>query len=370
MNTPDFINEFYIKYRQMIDENLNNADTHKDKIIYILYFLDKYENLKAQEVEDLTKNSSKYFKDVICKYIVSRNQLHKLSLNKTLEIGETIPDQIVRLILLEHENNNKGIVDKYIYGHRIAMSAENLLGRLLEAYIADKIEPYGWIWCSGQIIFATDFIKCNDAGQWFCLQVKNANNSENSSSSQIRKEFKRRGYPDVSIKAWFRSVAQWKLDSLKKRICQNIGMENVKTEILKEKIIEYKLNSNDFSKLETWLNVAKLFDIQIAQPHFDSRVKKIQQDIYAHLTIKNLNDLRKKILEKCLGDSVNFSTAKTWMEIAKFFDLNELIENPERDTNWEKLTEFLIEVDKKCVPELSEEGFKEYVSALYRNKKL
>ncbi|MGA9379990.1 MAG: SinI family restriction endonuclease, partial [Phormidium sp.] len=301
MNTPDFINEFYFNYRHMIDENLNDVDTHKERILYILYFLDKYENLKAKGVKELKKNSPEYFKNVIGKYIAStsRKQVHKLSLNTTIEIGETIPDQIVKLILLEHENNNnqesvgqdnEEIVDKYIYGHRIAMSAENLLGRLLEAYIADKIEPYGWIWCSGEIVFATDFIKCSGEGKWICLQVKNADNSENSSSSQIRKEFKRRGYQDVTIEAWFRSVAQWKLDSLKKRISQNIGIKSVKPEILKEKIIEYKLNSNDFTEFETWLNVAKLFDIPIGKPHLDSSLKKIQQEIYSHLNIKNLNN--------------------------------------------------------------------------------
>lgn len=80
-----------------------------------------------------------------------------------------------------------------LFYHRLFMSAENVQGNLLEEYIAQKITPYGFIWCQGSILHAVDF--CNRDGT-FLLQVKNKHNTENSSSSNIRE-----GTP---IKKWYR----------------------------------------------------------------------------------------------------------------------------------------------------------------------
>ena len=75
--------------------------------------------------------------------------------------------------------------------HQEFMLTENMVGALLEAYIASKLEPYGWIWCSGSIVSATDFIKPvidpdTNETNYVLIQVKNRNNTENSSSSKIR----------------------------------------------------------------------------------------------------------------------------------------------------------------------------------------
>lgn len=77
--------------------------------------------------------------------------------------------------------------------HNLFMSAENIQGNLLEQYIAKKVHPYGFIWCNGNTIRAVDFI--NDDGS-VLLQIKNKSNSENSSSSNIRK--------DTNIIKWYR----------------------------------------------------------------------------------------------------------------------------------------------------------------------
>ena len=60
--------------------------------------------------------------------------------------------------------------------------------RTLERYLASVMEPRGWIWCSGSTVKAVDLIKPPAApgGAWKLLQVKNRDNSENSSSSAIR----------------------------------------------------------------------------------------------------------------------------------------------------------------------------------------
>lgn len=77
--------------------------------------------------------------------------------------------------------------------HNLFMSAENIQGDLLEEYIALNVREFGWLWCKGNIIRAVDF--CSADGATY-LQVKNKNNTENSSSSAIRE--------GTEIKKWYR----------------------------------------------------------------------------------------------------------------------------------------------------------------------
>ena len=77
--------------------------------------------------------------------------------------------------------------------HVLFMSAENIQGKLLEEYIAGEIRKFGFIWCMGSVMRAADF--SNTAGTCI-IQVKNKNNTENSSSAAIR--------DGTNIKHWFR----------------------------------------------------------------------------------------------------------------------------------------------------------------------
>lgn len=77
--------------------------------------------------------------------------------------------------------------------HILFMSAENIQGKLLEQYISFEISKFGFIWCQGSVMRAADF--CNTDGTCI-IQIKNKNNTENSSSSAIRE--------GTSIKHWFR----------------------------------------------------------------------------------------------------------------------------------------------------------------------
>lgn len=78
----------------------------------------------------------------------------------------------------------KETLDKYLLGHYLYMSAENMNGVILEEYLAEVLEPYGWIWCAGATFRAIDFCYLGD--EIILLQVKNKYNTENSSSSAIR----------------------------------------------------------------------------------------------------------------------------------------------------------------------------------------
>ena len=79
------------------------------------------------------------------------------------------------------------------------MDAENRFGYYLEEFIYNNIKKKNWIWCTGSILRGIDFIKKDTKNKnepWIMLQIKNSDNSENSSSNKIRK--------GTNIKKWFR----------------------------------------------------------------------------------------------------------------------------------------------------------------------
>lgn len=99
----------------------------------------------------------------------------------------TIPDDIISNILSARlsdltANDLKEVCD----AHRLSMSAENLLGGLLEEYLADRFLTNKWYcawYCAwGKTITSVDFCSSN----YDLLQIKNRSNSENSSSDDVR----------------------------------------------------------------------------------------------------------------------------------------------------------------------------------------
>jgi len=105
-------------------------------------------------------------------------------------------DPILDAIISARIKHTLDDLEKIKYGHRLSMSAENIAGAFLEEYIAEKLKFYGWHCCWGETMKSIDF--CNVDGQ--LLQVKNSDNSENSSSKTVRD-----GTP---IKHWFRRFSR------------------------------------------------------------------------------------------------------------------------------------------------------------------
>lgn len=102
-------------------------------------------------------------------------------------------DPVVKKMVQQIQDlSDNASTDKEL-AHIIFMSAENVLGNLLEEYISTEIKSYGWVWCAGNTLKSIDF--CNISGK-ILLQIKNKSNSENSSSSSVRK--------GTSIKKWYR----------------------------------------------------------------------------------------------------------------------------------------------------------------------
>lgn len=119
----------------------------------------------------------------------------------TLSRPTTIPDTAVSVILQQCCNFTEVQTEQIKVEHQLSMSAENLVGALLERYIAQALEPHGWVWCAGDFVRAIDFIKYNQSTKlWEAVQVKNRDNTENSSSSAIRQ--------GTTIEKWFRTYSK------------------------------------------------------------------------------------------------------------------------------------------------------------------
>lgn len=94
----------------------------------------------------------------------------------------TRADPLVGLMLQAYEGVTAKRAKSWIDAHRKAMKHENLIGRLLEEYLAIRLRRSGWHCAWGSVIRHVDFV--GPRGR--LLQVKNRSNSENSASSSVR----------------------------------------------------------------------------------------------------------------------------------------------------------------------------------------
>ena len=170
--------------------------------------------------------SEKHLKQIKESFITSRNF-------KNSEVS-TVPDEAVYIYIKGKLNKSDEEIDAIKEAHNIGMNVEDLIGHTLEEYIYSKSSDQGWIWCSGNILRSIDFIKKEVDGEninWQMLQVKNSDNSENSSSRKVRE-----GTP---IKHWFRRFSKRKAHNWEK-LNIILGMESLSEEnfleFLKKKI--------------------------------------------------------------------------------------------------------------------------------------
>lgn len=118
----------------------------------------------------------------------------------------TVPDDAVSLVMQAVYRYTPIQTERIKREHQHAMSAENIVGALLERYVATVLEPHGWVWCSGDFVKAVDFIKFQaHSRSWQAVQIKNRDNTENSSSAAIRN--------NTSIEKWFRTFSRTGADN-------------------------------------------------------------------------------------------------------------------------------------------------------------
>lgn len=160
------------KYNSNLTKMFNYALSHDTSL---------FPNIRVEKDPNLTKRFKEYISNWCNKYYENRNNP---ALQRPLKnYGEKDPALIERVTA--NTQQKKSVLHNYLEGHFIYMSAENMNGNILEEYLAQVLEPYGWIWCAGTTFKAIDlcYLKQNHE---ILLQVKNKYNTENSSSSAIR----------------------------------------------------------------------------------------------------------------------------------------------------------------------------------------
>ena len=125
-----------------------------------------------------------------------KNAFHKTDRPRS---PSTVPDHVVSMILEGFYGYPTERLEAMKKEHQDAMAAENVVGGLLERYLAEELMTQGWVWCCGETVRKIDFIKREKNG-FIALQVKNRDNTENSSSSAIR--------VGTEIKKWFRTKSR------------------------------------------------------------------------------------------------------------------------------------------------------------------
>lgn len=158
----------------------------------IIGYLD-YNRDSVQKIKGLEFGTHDYLTLAAYKYIESRKP-------KAPKPPATVPDPLVGVIISSYFDVSERDIDSATNLHSLCMGAENLVGDILERYISEQIEPHGWAWCSGSLVKAVDFVHDDGNGNWRALQIKNRDNSENSSSSAIRK--------GTTIEKWFRTFSK------------------------------------------------------------------------------------------------------------------------------------------------------------------
>ncbi len=108
----------------------------------------------------------------------------------------TVADPVIEKIIGSRLTNlTQDDLEKITYAHRLGMSAENILGLILEEFLAVNLKEHGWHCAWGETVKSVDFVHENGS----LLQIKNRSNSENSSSSSVR--------DGTEIKKWYRVKA-------------------------------------------------------------------------------------------------------------------------------------------------------------------
>ena len=169
------------------------ADSYAKLVLFLMTFPTSASSLRGSNAP--TVGSMEYIRIQAASFASSRNP-------KAPQAPTTVPDDMVSVILNEYFNVDESQLERVKQEHSLSMGAENFVGELLERYLASVLEPRGWVWCSGAMVKSVDFIKPPSANQsnWRLLQVKNRDNSENSSSSAIRL--------GTTIEKWFRTFSR------------------------------------------------------------------------------------------------------------------------------------------------------------------
>jgi hypothetical protein len=97
----------------------------------------------------------------------------------------TVPDELTSILLeslYKHEKKQRNCIQKQYQEQK---QTEMFIGGLLELYIQKEGFAKGWIY-SGKLLDKVDFIRKEGENLWETLQIKNSDNTENSSAKTVR----------------------------------------------------------------------------------------------------------------------------------------------------------------------------------------
>ncbi len=169
----------------------DDARNHTDAFVQVCRYLSKNPDRVARS-RTLDFGNTKEVEQLGKKYLAA------LQASVFPKPAKTVADPMVNTVLMGAFGHNEAQTQQIIEHHRQAMVAENCIGSLLERYLDSVLCQHGWAWCCGSLVRAVDFIR-REGETWQAVQIKNRDNSENSSSSAIRN--------NTTISKWFRSFS-------------------------------------------------------------------------------------------------------------------------------------------------------------------
>ena len=166
---------------------------YDDKFDLVKRFLEANHNLRPGW-KGYEYGSEEYWERLNNKFINGRKP-------KELKAPRTVTDPVVDILMQKRFGHEESAMARIQKEHGQAMVVESSVGDTLERFLARELEPYDWVWCSGEVVKHVDFIQTKgDVSEWIPVQIKNRDNSENSSSSKVRK--------NTGIIMWFRTYSQ------------------------------------------------------------------------------------------------------------------------------------------------------------------
>jgi SinI restriction endonuclease len=117
---------------------------------------------------------------------------HKARLPNRPEKPATVPDPLVSFILENYFDVPERHLERASEQHLLAMAAENMVGDLLERYLAKILEPTGWVWCAGSAIIYFTYRRIesreNETGRRFSRNE----NHHSARSARVERRYARR----------------------------------------------------------------------------------------------------------------------------------------------------------------------------------
>lgn len=177
-----------------LDETISQlgGDPRKLRILFQVALSDMNGLFPNLNVPAISADPKDYINKWIHRYVKA---LKSTPSAKLAHQPSSAPDPALGVIVGTKLKLNEKDLQEQIRAHQMFMSAENVQGSLLEEYIAINAEPEGWIWARGETLRACDFVRPSKIITSF-VQVKNRDNTENSSSLAIRN--------GTQIQRWFR----------------------------------------------------------------------------------------------------------------------------------------------------------------------